>query len=91
DQALLVTDKAIFSEYDGFRIAYTQTNDIAANLWVKPHGLLHKKGLRQPTIECIEWEGITAFFGTDQGFCFDFIAAAFYLITRYEEYNTKSE
>ncbi|MFX6903651.1 hypothetical protein ABTH48_19970, partial [Acinetobacter baumannii] len=37
NQALLVTDTANFSEYDGFRIAYTQTNNIAANLWVKPH------------------------------------------------------
>lgn len=91
NQAILVTDKAIFREYDGFRIAYTQINDIAANLWIKPHGLLHEKGLKQPAVECVNWEGLTAFFGTNQGFSFDFFAAAFYLITRYEEYNPQSQ
>lgn len=36
NQALIVTDVATFYEYDGFRIAYTQANNIAANLWIKP-------------------------------------------------------
>lgn len=87
NQALIVTDVATFYEYDGFRIAYTQANNIAANLWIKPYGLLHNKGFQQPTIECREWEGLPYFFGTDEGFSFDFFAAAFYLITRYEEYD----
>ena len=90
-QAVVVTDQTVFNAYDGFRIAYTDTPNIAANLWIKPHGLLGQTGTKQPAIECIQWEGLPAFFETQEGFTFDFFAAAFYLITRYEEYNPQSQ
>ncbi|MBX9734052.1 MAG: polysaccharide deacetylase family protein [Chitinophagaceae bacterium] len=89
-QAVVVTDQTVFNAYDGFRIAYTDTQNIATNLWIKPHGLLRQKGIEQPTIECIIWEGLPAFFQTQEGFTFDFFAASFYLITRYEEYDRSS-
>jgi hypothetical protein len=53
-----------------------------------PHGLLHQENIAPQVIECFEWEGLTAFFKTAANSLmpFDFFAASFYLISRYEEY-----
>ena len=55
---------------------------------IVPHGLLDQENIDVQAIDCFEWEGLTAFFKTadDQLMPFDFFAASFYLITRYEEY-----
>jgi hypothetical protein len=53
-----------------------------------PYGLLHQENIAVQSIECFEWEGLTAFFKTAENSLmpFDFFAASFYLISRYEEY-----
>jgi len=85
-QALLVDDKEIFDSFSDFKIAYTE-KQVSANLWIKPQGLLHEKGMQQQVIHYKKWEGLPSFFATDEGFSFDVLAASFYLITRYEEYD----
>ncbi len=62
------------------------TGSIAGSLWVKPHGLLQQQGLQPQQITCFQWQGLTSFFATEGDVPFDILAAAFYLVTRYEEY-----
>jgi hypothetical protein len=88
-QALLVDDKAVFQEFAGYKIAYTQVLQADANLWIKPHGLLYESGIQQQIITCKEWDDLPSFFTADEGFRFDVLAASFYLIARYEEYNSR--
>ncbi|MDD2793112.1 MAG: hypothetical protein PHD73_08030 [Sediminibacterium sp.] len=53
---------------------------------VVPHGLLAEDDIRVQQIDSFEWEGLKAFFPTAGTIPFDFFAASFYLISRYEEY-----
>jgi len=57
-------------------------------IWIVPHTLLYNKGVNQLKIEkIIQWKNLPAFFSQEQGdIPFDLFSAAFYLITRYEEY-----
>ena len=56
--------------------------------YIKPHRLLHCKALITPTINSVWYEGEKYFFESskDSALPFDPFAAAFYLVTRYEEY-----
>ncbi len=58
----------------------------AEHLWIVPHGLLEQSGIQPQATDCFKWEGLTVFFKTAGDIPFDFLAASFYLISRYEEY-----
>ena len=68
----------------------------AEQLQVKPHALLFEKGVSLQTIDVFDFVSIAdsgklipAFFKTsDNAFSFDIFAAAFFLLSRYEEYLT---
>lgn len=53
---------------------------------LQPEGLLFETGITSQTIECFEYKNHKAFFPTGGDFPFDIFSAAFYLLTRYEEY-----
>lgn len=53
---------------------------------VHPHGLLTESGVQARVINCMETNGIKAFFPTGGDMPFDIFAATFYLLSRYEEY-----
>lgn len=53
---------------------------------VVPQGLLAETDIRAQQIVCFEWDGLKVFFPTEGTIPFDFLAASFYLISRYEEY-----
>jgi len=57
-------------------------------LFIKPHRLLYCRALIQPDIQPVWYEGKKYFFESspDSVYPFDPFAAAFYLVTRYEEY-----
>ena len=56
-------------------------------LHIRPHGLLHEKGIREINISCTSWEGMTTFLPVKNAdWPFDPFAAAFFLVSRYEEY-----
>ncbi len=87
-----------FNQFDGFKINYSDQQIKPANfqaekinspaIQIIPHELLYEENIRVQSIACFEWEGLTAFFKTDDNelLPFDFFAASFYLIARYEEY-----
>lgn len=94
-----------FDQFEGCKINYSNHQITPANIegeqiryqqvQIFPHGLLDQKNITTQTINCFEWEGLTAFFKTSDSEVvpFDFLAASFYLITRYEEYlpHTKAQ
>lgn len=68
-------------------IIYSETQKVKGAFHIIPNGLLFKKGIRQYDIQMITWEGEKAFFSTTGGdIPFDIFSAAFYLLSRYEEY-----
>jgi hypothetical protein len=82
----ITQDRALWEASDQFRIQYTR--DAHADAFrIVPEGLLHEKGIRpvKPTVAA--FGKLPVLFPSPEGdFPFDILSAAFYLITRYEEY-----
>ena len=83
----LTTDIEIFKNERGVKINYSNI-DIASNtLQVTPVALLFQTKICTQNIDCFIINNNKAFFKTPQsGYPFDIFAAAFYLLSRYEEY-----
>lgn len=81
----LTSDKEEFLAFRGPRINYSaeQIEDVFS---ITPTGLLFETGIAPRTISCFEHGGYKAFFATQGNYPFDVFSAAFYLISRYEEY-----
>ncbi|HEX6914654.1 MAG TPA: polysaccharide deacetylase family protein [Chitinophagaceae bacterium] len=75
-----------YLQFAGTKINYSSKRFSDSEFHLKPHGLLSEAGIRQQKLRCTEWEGLKIFFNTIGDFPFDVFAAAFYLLTRYEEY-----
>lgn len=62
--------------------------EIKGSLWIEPVPLLFETGTREREIETTSWKDLPVFFQTSSrsDIPFDIFAAAFYLVTRYEEY-----
>ncbi len=83
-----------FIAFDGYKINYSDSPICTNEYWVIPQGLLAETTIQLQSIDCFKWEGLPAFFKTttsafktsSSAISFDFLSAAFYLITRYEEY-----
>lgn len=82
----LTRDLPGFREHSGAKINYSDLNiEHAFNL--RNHPLLFENDIKQQSIDCFTNNNYKAFFKTtDSDFSFDFFAAAFYLLSRYEEY-----
>lgn len=81
------TDAEVFRISDLPKLNYSGRK-LADELYIKPHGLLHRKGLEAPVIKPVECNGQRYFFESSSSslFPFDPFAASFYLVTRFEEY-----
>lgn len=86
DSIPITVSQEEFIKYDGAKINYSETRIAETEIWIKPHGLLSEKGIKEQSIECFDVNGNRVFFKTDGDFPFDIFAAAFYLLSRYEEY-----
>lgn len=75
-----------FSRYPGPRINYSADVVLENSIWIRPHGLLTETGIREQAIDLFEWGGQSVFFRTGGDMPFDVFSAAFYLLSRYEEY-----
>jgi hypothetical protein len=84
--AVITNSKEQFINFNGVKINYSPERMGDDSLWVVPYGLLEEKEIRLQTIDCFEWEGVKAFFKTCGDLPFDLFSAAFYLLSRYEEY-----
>lgn len=83
------TDINEYQKADGIKLNYSNTSNAADDMWIVPHGLLSELGIKEINIEFVEYQGVKCPFkvhtpGAD--YPFDLFSAAFYLITRYEEY-----
>ncbi len=69
------------------KINYSQTK-FGDEIYIKPHGLLSQKTIKEVDIKPVKYKNETFFFESspDSVFPFDMFAASFYLVTRYEEY-----
>ncbi len=83
----LTTHKESFEEYAGSKINYSNNRFSKNYFQLKPHLLLFEENIRQQNIACFGEGENKVFFTTEAGdYPFDIFAAAFYLISRYEEY-----
>lgn len=69
------------------RINYSAQAFSENEFFIKHTELLFEKGITPQNIRCFELNGNKAFFETSGDFPFDIFAAAFYLLSRYEEYH----
>lgn len=64
--------------------SHTKPNDLNG-IWIKPHGLLEAEDIAAQNIQVTK-EAFPIFFQNESDLSFDIFAAAFYLLSRYEEY-----
>jgi hypothetical protein len=75
-----------FFRYDGPKINYSAKRFTENELLIVPTGLLAETSISKPRILCSDWNGLTIFFQSNGDIPFDIFSAAFYLLSRYEEY-----
>lgn len=82
----ITQDEQAFISYEGPKIQYTQEKKFPDSLHVPPQGILFNSTIEPIKIDCSLWNDIPIFFRGQGDIPFDLPGAAFYLITRYEEY-----
>jgi hypothetical protein len=83
----ITIDSEEFKEHQGPKINYSNSAVAAHEFWIRSHTLLFENDIKEQSIECFETNKYKAFFKTNEGdHPFDILAAAFYLVSRYEEY-----
>ncbi len=82
----LTLDIIYFDKFDGNKLNYSH-KEFNNCFQIIPHGLLFENGIKSQEINCKKENDTTTFFNTgSNNFSFDIFVAAFYLISRYEEY-----
>lgn len=90
-EIVIINDKLALSSYSCPILCYSRTETIPNSFVVRPHGLLFGSGIKQYNPEVEDWNNTKIFFKTGNGdtdLPFDMFSAAFYLISRYEEYGS---
>jgi hypothetical protein len=83
----ITTDEEAFRAYTGPKLNYSSTEFPNHNLQIIPYGLLTETDIKEQHINVWEWNNMKIFFQADKGSLpFDIFSAAFYLVSRYEEY-----
>lgn len=87
EQFEITSNLSDFRGYEGAKASYA-TVPVSDELFFLAKGLLSETGIRDHTITVFEWQGVKCFFSTSRNSAlpFDPYAAAFYLVSRYEEY-----
>jgi hypothetical protein len=67
-------------------IAYTVDKPSFPAIHIVPYGLLTETGIREQQLLMDRWEEMPCFFNTEGDIPFDIFSAAFFLVSRYEEY-----
>jgi hypothetical protein len=83
---VLTSDKDIFKSFSGPKMNYTSGKISSDEFFIHPHGILFESDIHEHQINIFEFNANPAFFQTDGDFPFDVFAAAFFLVSRYEEY-----
>jgi hypothetical protein len=83
----IITEKSVYLNYQSAKINYSEETLSENDITIEPAGLLFEQNIQDQNINCFEWNGLTRFYKTESGALpFDFFSAAFYLISRYEEW-----
>lgn len=82
----LTDSREQFAAYLGVKICYAKEKFCNNTLWIVPYGLLEQENIRSQEITFGEWKKKKVFFLTGGDLPFDVFSAAFYLLSRYEEY-----
>jgi hypothetical protein len=83
----ITTSAAEAEAFSGSKICYAQTCTIAHAMHIIPHGLLDETNIKQQRLTVLPDSAWTyTFFQTSGSIPFDVLSAAFYLLSRYEEY-----
>jgi hypothetical protein len=89
----LTSDSFYFNDYTGPKINYSNTGinterkgSFGEELRINNCSLLSEDLIKEQNVSCFEVNGFKAFFKTEGDYPFDIFAAAFYLLSRYEEY-----
>jgi len=80
------SDKTAFISYTGAKLNYSKDRLTEKEFLVVPHGLLYENSICDQQIMRFDVSGNQAFFQTEGDFPFDIFSAAFFLVSRYEEY-----
>jgi hypothetical protein len=84
----ITEQKEEFRVFQGPKISYAG-EPLGDELFIQSNGLLFESGVDEKSVEFITFNGMAAFFGVPDSrslLPFDFFAAAFFLLSRYEEY-----
>jgi hypothetical protein len=81
------SDVGVFVAHSGPKMSYGDV-PLGNEFFIAANGLLAHQGVNSVDISVFQWEGMPAFFATSakSQLPFDFFAASFYLMSRYEEY-----
>ena len=81
------SDLSVFIAHSGPKMSYGDA-PLGNEFFIAAHGLLTEQGINAVEVDIMDWEGLPAFFATDENSAlpFDLFAAAFFLMSRYEEY-----
>jgi hypothetical protein len=82
----ITSDKQIFINDINPGINYSDERIKTDEWFLKTTPLLSETDIQQQDVSCFEVAGVKAFFSTEGDLPFDIFAAAFYLLSRYEEY-----
>lgn len=86
NDVIVTSDVFALQEYNEQKICYDAEKLCSKALWIVPQGLLFENNIVQQNINCTQWNGTTIFYQTNGHIPFDFLSAAFFLLSRYEEY-----
>ena len=75
-----------FYNFKGTKINYSHKRFSDEEFHIQPSGLLSEQGIGKKNIRCSRWNGLKIFFAAKGDLPFDIFSAAFYLLSRYEEY-----
>src|SRR4051812_21595656 len=79
-------DRTLYLSYTGAKLNYSSERISEKEFFLMPHTLLFESGISEQSIDRFDVFGRPAFFRTEGDFPFDILAAAFFLVSRYEEY-----
>ena len=85
-QASVTNDVDRFQNFRGERLQYTREKIWPEILHIQAEELLFQQNIIPIQITVTEWESTPVFFTGNGDIPFDWLAASFYLISRYEEY-----
>ncbi|MBI9032975.1 MAG: polysaccharide deacetylase family protein [Bacteroidales bacterium] len=85
----ITNDAENYQSFEGPKMAYSRQKPEEGTLFFQAKELLFERDINSPEIEFVDYKGVKGFFPVydpESCFPFDMFSAAFFLLSRYEEY-----